>query len=530
MKKRILSFFLVLAFLCALLFSFTACADEPLPSSPDEDNGDQKEDTPESGVIGKELPMNMINYSADALIYLLPDKDLTENEVKTRIDNAMAQLFENTPADALLLNVNYSLSLIPSECYDTAWQRADSTPIADTEHGDLWYGQFARAHARGIEPYAYAMAAAKKYGAEVWFSVRMNDYHYIGDYDSAVSLFAKEHPEMRLDNGVLDFAYPEVRAYVKDYILELCTAYDIDGIEYDMLRGPNYFRPEVSTAERSRILREFLAELKGEIDKISAAKGKEIKILARAYSDAASDEKYGFAPELWAQDGSIDILVLSNAFMPTDYDIDIEEWRAKLGESACKIYGGADFAARCTREWAPDALGRAERMDTELLRGFATSVLGRGGDGLYLFNLFMMDGGDLDLGALDPNSEGYRRFVCSYKEPAATSTAMPWHLSSGESRTVTLFTDDFDDGVLRIGFRGKAPRVKIQGISFLGSVQDSVLWEDLPEVAPFVTAWEATAPRLFTEMIDGTDAEDGYFTFTIVASGDCDILWVEIRA
>lgn len=473
--------------------------------------------------------MNMINYSADALIYLLPDRELTEDEIRVRMNNAMAQLFKDTPADALLLNVNYSLSLIPGDSYDTAWKRADGTPIADTEHGDMWYGQFARAHARGIEPYGYAMEAARKYGAEVWFSVRMNDYHYINDYDSAVSLFAKEHPEMRLENGVLDFAYPEVREYVKNYILELCANWDIDGIEYDMLRGPNYFRPEVSVAERSRILREFLAELKMEINKISGAKGKDIKILARAYSDEASSEKYGFAPELWAQDGSIDVLVLSNAFMPTDYDIDIEGWRERLGDTPCKIYGGADFAARCTMEWAPDALGRAERMDTELLRGFATSVLGRGGDGIYLFNLFMMDSNDLDLSALSPDSEGYRRIVCSYKDPTPLSTAMPWRLQAGESKTVTFFTDDFDEAVLRIGFQGKAPKVRIGGMIYSGRVRNSETWKDLPEVAPFLTDWEGTAPKLFTQEVPGIDVVEKRLTVTIIASGNCQILWLEAR-
>ena len=176
---------------------------------------------------------NLVNICADSLIYLLEDvltkpylslsekEDAVRTAAEERIPAYFHRLLCGTGTDGILLNVNYDLSYIPVPGFDTAWQRADGTPIAydAPDCVDHWGRLYVTAHQCGVDPFRYAMDAIRKEGGEVWFSVRMNDYHYLR-IPNAVCTFWTEHPEYRVsENGVFDFAHPEVREYYKEYIL-----------------------------------------------------------------------------------------------------------------------------------------------------------------------------------------------------------------------------------------------------------------------------------------------------------------------
>ena len=57
------------------------------------------------------------------------------------------------------------------------------------------------------------------------------------------STFWKLHPQWHLSNGALDYERPEVRELYMKLIEEVCSRYDLDGLELDFLRFWLYFRP-----------------------------------------------------------------------------------------------------------------------------------------------------------------------------------------------------------------------------------------------------------------------------------------------
>ena len=86
----------------------------------------------------------------------------------------------------------------------------------------------------------------------------------------------------------------------------------------------------------------------------------------------------------WARQQLIDILVPTCTWMPTDFDMPLEQWRERIGPAAqhIKLAAGADLWVKCMPR------GPSLRHDLESTRGFAASAFDRGADCIYLFNHF----------------------------------------------------------------------------------------------------------------------------------------------
>ena len=393
---------------------------------------------------------NLVNICADSLIYLLEDvltkpylslsekEDAVRTAAEERIPAYFHRLLCGTGTDGILLNVNYDLSYIPVPGFDTAWQRADGTPIAydAPDCVDHWGRLYVTAHQCGVDPFRYAMDAIRKEGGEVWFSVRMNDYHYLR-IPNAVCTFWTEHPEYRVsENGVFDFAHPEVREYYKEYICTLCREYAIDGLEWDMMRGSTYFAGRV-TAEKEEILTEYLRVLHDAVQAIAREKQRETLIYARVYSDIPANRGCGFAIPKWTQSGAavVDGLILSNFHNPTDFAIPFADWQAWIGNPEIPLLAGCDFAAACIAYNNP--LRRSVRMDGPAVKGFVAANHALGAHGFYQFNLFMTAGGTAQICTPAEAEKGERRHILTFRDPGEPGVC-PNRLMPGESRMVSL--------------------------------------------------------------------------------------------
>lgn len=149
-------------------------------------------------------------------------------------------------------------------------------------------------------------------GLMPFISLRMNDSHGKEFVDSGekgeiavipgfvlhcINRFYKEHPEYRLesksdkahwDTRVLNWAVPEVVDWMFGFIAEICTQYDIEGLELDFQRHCNYFRPKETTFDqRSKIMCDFIARVRGLLDK-TAGNGRHRWLCARipCYTEA----------------------------------------------------------------------------------------------------------------------------------------------------------------------------------------------------------------------------------------------------
>lgn len=341
-------------------------------------------------------PANMVNLCADNLVEVALSGEKNNREyARKNIREWLNSYTKNSEVGVVLFNTNFHISYIPSEVWDTPWLRLDGTrpKIVDFVEDD-WAWMYIKAHELGIEPYELAIEEAKKCGVEVWFSVRMNEFHFINKWEYSSPSLWVERPDLRIsEDGPFDYEKEEVRDYYLRYIKELCTNYDIDGIELDTWRGENYFRKPI-TEEKTQILTDFFKEIRLAIDEICSHKGKRIKISARTSPHPAVAKQLGWDSAQWLADGSIDVLTLSNFFVPSTYEAEIEKWRQLISQKGVEndkyiLNVASEMAMFCIQYDLKDARWKA--ADTEDLKGFAATHIDRGADGIYTYNITNRD-------------------------------------------------------------------------------------------------------------------------------------------
>ena len=130
----------------------------------------------------------------------------------------------------------------------------------------------------GGDPMKVFVARCRQKKLPPFISVRLNDAHHLGYVTKpkntrgihAICRFYAEHPEYRLGGpgSVQNWAIPEVRAYKFALIEELCENYDIDGLELDFMRHPQFFRTKETTSdERVKIITDFVTDVRKLLDR-----------------------------------------------------------------------------------------------------------------------------------------------------------------------------------------------------------------------------------------------------------------------
>ncbi len=160
-------------------------------------------------------------------------------------------------------------------------------------------------------------------GLTPFISLRLNDGHHLRNLEekntraAGISRFYWEHPQFRLganakdwNEGVFNWAIPEVRAHKLAFIRELCENYDLDGFEMDFMRHPSYFQSDKTTPEqRVRIMTEFVGQVRDALDR-TAGPGRHRWLCARIPCYAAAHEALGLDAAAMARAG-VEMLNLS---------------------------------------------------------------------------------------------------------------------------------------------------------------------------------------------------------------------------
>lgn len=340
---------------------------------------------------------NMVNICADLLIEIaLSNGATTQEDAKRNIKEWINAYTDGTAVGAILFNTNYHISYIPSTVWDTAWRKKDGYEPRYEEYEELdWHKNYVKAHSLGIEPYEIAIEETKKTGASVWFSVRMNEFHYMNRFPKleAASLWI-ERPDLRMaEDKPFDYEKKEVRDYYLSYIKELCENWSIDGIELDFWRGPDFFNEPI-TNEKITLLTDFVKEIRQSVDEIAKKKNKRIMISARTHISPELALSKGWDSACWVADGYVDILTVSDFFVPSNHEMFVEEWIKRISDlgGIRENYGinvCADMAQFCIKYNAPEVKWLSS--DTKTLKGFATTYFDKGVDGIYTFNIANRD-------------------------------------------------------------------------------------------------------------------------------------------
>ena len=234
----------------------------------------------------------------------------------------------------------------------------------------------------------------------------------------------------------LDYAKQEVHDQRVAVIKDICSRYDVDGMELDFWRWAMYFKPTLEKKpvgpEHLESMTNLLRRIRKEMLTIEAQRKRPLLLAVRAFDTEELSLKTGLDVRTWLKEGLIDILVVGGSY--TYYSIATADW-AKLAHS----YDVPLYI--CTY--------RSRGLEQD--RAFATYHRSQGADGIYTFNMFdfpkdlpsFREIGDPELierkdkhysmsGTIDSVDFGH---VCA-------GGIVPVQLRAGVSRPVVLVGDD----------------------------------------------------------------------------------------
>jgi hypothetical protein len=263
-----------------------------------------------------------------------------------------------------------------------------------------------RVHAdRGVDDWAHELIRqgrdslriitdfGHEHGIEVFWSMRMNDTHDSGDA-ALLAEWKKAHPEYLMGKkgdkfpygagrwSAVNYAIPEVRDKVFRILQDVCTRYDIDGVELDFFRHPVYFKPQMTgepvTQEHCDMMTQLLARLRDMTDDVGRGRGRPLLIAARVPDSVGYARAIGLDLIRWLENDLLDIIVGSGYFH-------LEPWEnlVALGKRYETPVYACLSALRIEDPRDPERGG-----DIEVWRGEALGAWEAGVSGIYTFNRF----------------------------------------------------------------------------------------------------------------------------------------------
>mgnify|MGYP002853937124 CR=1 FL=1 len=231
----------------------------------------------------------------------------------------------------------------------------------------------------GVEYPSYMLEGARRRGLGAWVSMRMNDDHNPDwpDHPSH-STFWKSHPEWRLNYG-LDYEQPEVRRHFMSLLEEICTRFDLDGLELDFQRFWLYFRPG-REHQGVPLMNEFMEAARSHTRAAARRLGHPVELAVRVPKSPWIARRHGIDAVVWGRAGLVDLILPSTFWPGMDSDIPIETWKGMLTDTDVRVGVALESGIHS---------GSKMRVATheELRAGFVAG-LQRGADDIYLFNMF----------------------------------------------------------------------------------------------------------------------------------------------
>ena len=307
---------------------------------------------------------------------------VTVDDVKRLIEEVA---YQGSRVDTVLVCINAQVMYYPTRV--GTMRGAHSTPEERAKWPASEKQRFANMKAffdAGVDPYAIILAETKRRGREALLTFRMNDDHGV---DFLRTKFLADHPDWRLGtkqyqgSGAMDFGREEVRDYTFRLIEEAVRRYDCDGIELDFNRFPRFFK-DGETDERVAKMNTLVERVRGMLDKVGRERGRRLILGVRVPSNFGDPpptpetaRQIGCDVPAWAKRGWVDYVAVSE-FLFERGDLPIEQWQQAI--TAVPVYGGIE----CTGG------GGQKNLTADEYRRAATKLIGKGADGVYLFNFF----------------------------------------------------------------------------------------------------------------------------------------------
>jgi hypothetical protein len=381
-------------------------------------------------------------------------------------------------------------------------------------------------HENGCDYAQRMLARARRDNVKPWISLRMNDAHAPDQPDHPIhSNFWRTHPQWQLRNGPnpakgswgtsgLDYEQPEVREHYLKLIREVCSRYDLDGLELDFLRFEYYFRPG-RQHEGARLMTTLVEKAKAATQEAAKRWGHPVQLAVRVPTTPWIAGMRGLDAVAWAKAGLVDLIIASPFWDSVDSDIPIETWKGLLA--------GSNVTVALSQEDGINSGASGRRTaKPEEVRGVLLSGLHRGADAVYFFNLFTA-----------PYHSWSRDVYCQLLKDAGSSDALarlprrhpvtiksPWN--AGEPLPPSVLPYTGKAAVFRIHIGPKpspaqqtSVEVALEGDAPLDVRLNGILCEPVPG-----------QKHVYAAPADAVN--DGYNLVEIGAKQDVKITWVEI--
>lgn len=361
---------------------------------------------------------------------------------------------------------------------------------------------------------------ARRNKIKPWISLRMNDGHSQGipEHPSHSTIW-KSHPQWRLAYG-LDYEQPEVRKHHLKLVQEVCSRYDLDGLELDFERFWLYFRAG-REHEGVKLMTAFLEETRQATAGAAKRLGHPVKLAVRVPSSPWIARRHGLDAVAWAKAGLVDLIIASPFWFSANSDIPVETWKGLLIGTGCEVAVSLEDALNS------GASGR-RTMTHEEMRGVLTSGLHRGADAVYFFNLFtgpFHTWPRKDYDRLMKDAGSYKALSDHPRRHALTITA-PW--SAGEPRPASLLPHTGKQGAFRLHIGpkpGAKQRARVE-LKLSGSVSSPDV-----KVNGILCSKPVKPPeqgQRYIYDVPASAVSEGYNLVEVVAEKDVEITWVEI--
>jgi hypothetical protein len=307
---------------------------------------------------------------------------VTVDDVKRLIEEVA---YDGSRVDTVLVCINAQVMYYPTKV--GTLRGTHSTPEERTKWPASEKQRFANMKSffdAGIDPYAVMLAETKRRGREALLTFRMNDDHGV---DFLRTKFLADHPDWQLGtkqyqgSGAMDFGREEARNYTFRLIEEAVRRYDCDGIELDFNRFPRFFK-DGDTDDRVAKMNSLVERVRGMLDDVGRERRRRLILGVRVPSNFGrtpptpdTARQIGCDVPAWAKHGWLDYVAVSE-FLFERGDLPISLW--KLAITSVPVYGGIE----CTRG------GGEKNLTGDEYRHAATQLVGKGSDGVYLFNFF----------------------------------------------------------------------------------------------------------------------------------------------
>ena len=271
---------------------------------------------------------------------------------------------------------------------------------AETEfRGDYDRWSFAQSlKAQGTDTLEVMAQFCRANQLEIFWSMRMNDTH---DYQREINFtrWKREHPDYLLGKAgdkipwnttddwparwsALDYQQAGVREKITRILHDVCSRYDLDGIELDFFRHPIFFKTqyhgEPVTPEQRDLMTDLVAQIRAMTRQIEAQRGRPLLLAVRIPDSIGYCREIGLDVERWLEENQVDLLIGSGYFQ-------LEFWPnfVALG----KKYEVPVYACLSGSRFVNPHNNR-EKLPLENWRGEALTAWEAGVDGIYLFNVF----------------------------------------------------------------------------------------------------------------------------------------------